>query len=137
MAAADGSGPGAVRQRTRRRQQHPATIDRARPGSISVHRVNYQSGTPVSESAEDGELIDVPVFQTEPAYVDVVGSITRNMGNYNSVRIEVKLSMPALPVITEVDRVYHMASGWVEDKLEEEMSRASDTRAPTESERRR
>ena len=116
-----------VRHRTRR----------GRPGTISVQRTNYESGTPVSEAAEDGELVDVPVFSTEPGYVEVVGSITRNMGNYNSVRIEVSMRMPVLPVVSEFGRVDGMASTWVEDKLGTEMARANDTRLPTESERRR
>ncbi len=107
----------------------------ARPGSISVQRTNYHSGQVVSEVAEDGELLDVPVFQTDPAYVEVQGSITRNMGEFNSVRIQVSLSMPVLPTMTEVDRVYAMASAWVEDRLEAEMALANETRSPTEVER--
>lgn len=109
----------------------------ARPATISVQRTNYDHGQPVSESVEDGELVDVPVFLTEPGFVEVEGSITRNMGNYNSVRIQVTLRMPVLPVMSEVGRVYTMASQWVEARLGEEMVRANDTRTPTESELRR
>lgn len=127
MSTADGTG-----QPVRRRQR---TMGRS--GVTSVQRTNYHSGSPVSESVEDGELLDVPVFQTEPAHVEVVGSITRNMGNYNSVRIEVKLCMPSLPEMSEVDRVYSMASSWVEDKLNQELAQANETRSPSESERRR
>ncbi len=107
----------------------------ARPGSISVQRTNYHSGQVVSDVSEDGELLDVPVFVTDPAYVEVQGSITRNMGDFNSVRIQVSLSMPALPEMSEVERVYAMASAWVEERLESEMSLANETRVPTEGER--
>ncbi len=118
----------AVRQRSRRI---------ARPATMSVQRTNYDHGQPTSESVEDGELVDVPLFHTEPGYVEVEGSITRNLGNYNSVRVLVALRMPVLPIMSEADRVYAMASEWVEARLEAEMVRANDTRTPTESERRR
>ncbi len=118
----------AVRQRSRRI---------ARPATISVQRTNYDHGQPTSESVEDGELVDVPVFQTEPGYVEVEGSITRNMGDFNSVRIQVALRMPVLPIMSEADRVYAMASQWVESRLGEEMVKANDTRTPSESERGR
>lgn len=46
---------------------------------------------------------------------------TKNLGDYNSVRVDVSLFMPCYP--SEINDVYSTARDWCEERLEEEMDR--------------
>lgn len=76
------------------------------------------------------ESIDVAVVSAKgnstPAYVDptclveVGMGYTKNMGDYEFVRVDVKLSMPAYP--HEINDVYEHVQTWVDKKLEQVLS---------------
>jgi hypothetical protein len=63
---------------------------------------------------ETKEVVKVPVFHTQPARVRVCGSVTRNLGDYNSARVEVSIEVPCNPEASEIDRAYQ----WASDKLD-------------------
>lgn len=93
-------------------------------GTIEVTRVAY------GQEETELETIRVPTFATDPAHVKVNGSVTRNMGDYNSVRVEVAVDFPVLPVMSEVERVYGILAQWVEGRLQNELDGAVETRGP-------
>ena len=103
---------GDVRQRRRAIQLEDAET------SIMVRRVSYDG-----EEHEELEEVRVPIFgpNVVPARLRVHGSATRNLGDFNSARVEVMLDMPCLPELSEVDRVYAMASAWVEERIAQEL----------------
>lgn len=84
-------------------------------GTIEVVGAGYD-GNP-----EHVETIRVPKFEGPVAYMRVEGSVTRNMGDYNSVRVAVMVEMPCYPTNAEVDRCYLWCSEKVEDKIQEEL----------------
>jgi hypothetical protein len=98
-------------------------------GIIEVKRAVYQNGE-LTEETDDVETIKVPNFTTEVARLKVHGSITRNLGNFNSVRVECGLELPSLPEMSEIDRVYGICSKFVEDKIEAELNNAMSDRNP-------
>lgn len=102
-----------------RRRSRTATIHE---GTMMVRRTEYGGE---EERSETLDTIRVPVFATEAARIRVHGSITRNMGDFNSVRVEVMLELPLLPEMSEVDRVYGIASGWVDARMAQELERAT------------
>ncbi len=101
-----------VRNRTRARSRR--AIDVAE-GTMEVTRAGY-SGNP-----EEVKRIQVPKFEGPVAFMRVEGSITRNMGDYNSIRIAVMVEMPCYPSDTDVDRCYEYCSAKVEDKIQNEL----------------
>ena len=56
------------------------------------------------------------------AKVRVGGSVTKNMGDYNSVRVSVEIEMPCAPDRDSVDAMYVMLSEDVEAKIDEEIN---------------
>lgn len=54
----------------------------------------------------------------EPAFVRVSVGNTYNMGDFNSLRIDVSVTLPCLP--SEVDDAYNQASEFCAEKMREE-----------------
>ena len=69
--------------------------------------------------------VSVPVFHSVPARVKVGGSITQNLGDYNSARVEVSVEMPCLPEKTEILRTYTLVSVEVDRLLRRELALAT------------
>jgi len=88
-------------------------------GTVVVSRVAYGITT------ESAERIRVPVFQTTPARVRVTGSVTRNLGDYNSARVEVSIEMPCYPEQSEVQRTYDYISGLLDTMIPAELAKAT------------
>jgi hypothetical protein len=83
--------------------------------------VNHMGGV----EQETTDTIRVPVFTNHPARVRVSGSVTRNLGDYNSAKVEVSIDMPCLPEATEVNRVYRLVSQMVDDTVRRELAVAT------------
>lgn len=88
-------------------------------GTIQVDRVMYGQ-----EEERVQERIYVPIFSTAAARVRIGGSITKNLGNYNSARFEVSVEVPCYPEKSEIDRAKKFASQLVDDYLTDEMQQA-------------
>jgi hypothetical protein len=74
------------------------------------------------DETETIEKVNVPFFgDVEVGRVRVGGSVTRNMGDYNSVRVEVVFELPCLPELSEANRVYEIASKFVDGKIKKEL----------------
>lgn len=87
---------------------------------ITVRRT--QVGKVLEDSSEE-ETIHVRKFETEPAYVSVRVGATKNMGNYESLRLEVGVTIPCYTEeITEVEK---QATEWVDDKMDKKLSELS------------
>ena len=101
------------RSRTRKTQQQVPE------GTMEVLRVNYDGS-----EANTVETVQVPKFEGPVGYQRVEGSVTRNMGNFNSVRVAVMLELPCYPVQSEIDRCYAYASQQVDEKIRSELQLA-------------
>lgn len=93
--------------------------------NTQVRRSGYNFGEQYSEpERETTEKITVPIFETAPAYVRVSASTTRNMGDFNSVKVSVDVSLPCYPEGSEIDRAYDICSAWVNQKIQDELEYA-------------
>jgi len=63
---------------------------------------------------EEVGAVNVP---DNAARVTVEAGITRNLGNYESIRYHVSLTLPCLPEAEDIDETYNSAKEWVDDKL--------------------
>jgi len=68
--------------------------------------------------SEEEEVISVHRFETEPAKVTVDYGLTLNLGNYESARIGVAVSIPCY--VEEVDRTYEKATDWAAKRIMQE-----------------
>jgi hypothetical protein len=105
-----------IRERARRAIQ--VTEQEA---TVTVHRTAYGAEQPPGGVRE---TIKVPVFHTDPAYIRVSGGHTMNLGDFNSLRVDVSVTLPCLPEMSEMDRAYAIASEWVEARLIKEVAGA-------------
>jgi len=87
-------------------------------GRIKVLRTRVYQGEETIEAEED-RSITVNTFQTNPATVSVKKGITKNMGNYESVRIDVMVSVPCY--IEEIDTVYDEVDTTVDEMIEQQL----------------
>jgi hypothetical protein len=74
---------------------------------------------------ETRDTVRVPVFGTSSARVRVAGSITKNLGDYNSARVEVMVEVPCYPEATEIDRAYQWASSLIDQYIVTELDKAT------------
>ncbi len=65
------------------------------------------------------EKLSVRKFLVEPAYVRINAGMTKNMGNYESLRIDVSLTVPCY--VEEIDKVFANAADKASALLGEEL----------------
>lgn len=82
-------------------------------GSVSVYATQF------GEETEKTERIVVSKFVSEPAYIRVNAGMTHNMGNYESLRLDVSITMPCYP--EEIDTMFPKIAEKVNDYLKAEM----------------
>lgn len=113
----------APRVRVRKRALELPVLDKATEGFISIQRTAY------SRSEETLEKILVPDLAAalkggKPGIVRVGGSVTKNLGDFNSARVEVTLELPCLPEITEMRRVAELLSTQLDELIPNELAKA-------------
>lgn len=85
-------------------------------GSVFVSRVAY------GEEEVSSEPLKVPNFQGQPtANVTVEAAYTKNLGNYESARIGIVISLPCFAVEEEVVRTYDIVQTMVSEILNEQV----------------
>lgn len=52
-----------------------------------------------------------------PAYVSVSMGVTRNMGNYESIKASVNITLPCEATAEEIEATYESAKGWADSKM--------------------
>ena len=93
-------------------------------GKSMVTVVRTKIDRVLSDSSEE-ETILVRKFDTEPAYVSVKLGVTKNMGNYEFLRIDVGVSMPCYS--EEVTEVEGQVAEWVDSRLDAKLLELSNT----------
>jgi hypothetical protein len=76
----------------------------------------------VEEKNEELQHTKTEISKTPLSRIKVGGSVTKNMGNYNSIKIEVMLELPCKSTKESLQKAYVYASEWVSDKIEEEIA---------------
>lgn len=93
------------------------SVDNELSGHIYVQRVAY------GQEETEQHSIRVPSFEgIEPARVRVAGGVTKNLGNYESARVDVSIELPCLPVGEEIGRVASLLQDWVNEIIGEKVS---------------
>jgi len=95
-------------------------------GFITVKRGRFNMGKLIFEK-EDLDTITVPWFNGPIARVKISSSTTRNLGDYNSVKVEVSLDLPCYAVPGEIEHTYNQAADWVCAKIESELDDGGQT----------
>ena len=87
-------------------------------GNMTVTRQYTYLGKDEHEEVENKEL-DIHRFHTEPASVYVKFGRTVNVGNFESVRLDVGVNLPCYK--EEIEGAYQRATKFVVGKIQEEM----------------
>lgn len=83
----------------------------------------------VMKVMSDEAQIGTAHIKGQPAIVTRRDRLTKNMGNYESVSIEIGISMPCDPSI--VDKAYVDASAWVENRMKTEIEAINSSKKST------
>lgn len=95
--------------------------------TATVTRVYGKIGAP---EAKD-ETIEVKTFVTQPATVELGYGLTLNIGNYESARVDVKVSVPCYR--EETDAAYEWAKNWAEARVRQEVQSVRKMAVPQKS----
>ena len=77
------------------------------------------------------EKLEVRTFVTAPASVEIGYGLTLNIGNYESARIDVKLSVPCYR--EEADEAFAYAKKWAEERVQQEVKEVRKIASGTKS----
>lgn len=83
-----------------------------------VVRTRKFAGDEEGEEEETSTLEIIP-FESEPAYVRASAGVTKSLAPYESLRVDVAITMPCYP--EEVESVYQQVSDKVYDLLSREV----------------
>jgi hypothetical protein len=97
------------------------TIKDAHAGRIFVSRTVGNN-----PSVDDDKLLEVQEFEVEPAFVRAGYGVTINLGNYESARCDVSVTLPCYK--EEVKEAVEEAWGIAEEALEEQKRAAFQAR---------
>ena len=92
-------------------------------GNASVVTEVKKAGVLVSNKEHDLEL-DANESLVNPARVSVKLGITKNLGNFNSLRVDVQVEYPCEPKEEAVASTVKRVSGWVQMFIEQEIEEA-------------
>lgn len=79
--------------RKRVRRESGETLPKKESGTIKVFRA-FSSGGELMSEDEGVEDLEVREFKVDPAYISVNHGRTVNIGNFESVRVDVRVSIP-------------------------------------------
>lgn len=99
----------------------------AKAGQLTVTRQFTKSGERVGEDADE-EVLDVAQFPegVKPAEIDYRQGITVNMGNFESVRVDVGVKYPCFA--EEADEAFVFVKRFVESRISNELASLRDAR---------
>ena len=92
-------------------QPEPITIE-TRDSIAEVRKTAF------GKEEVSNERIRIRPFISQPASISVKAGVTINLGNYESGRVDVMLTMPCYP--EEVDETYETVKQWVDARVDHE-----------------
>lgn len=90
-------------------------------GADLVIKTSRKVGKNPTEFSE--KRIRVDDLPAHPAYVRVDGGLTKNLGEYESAKLSVSISIPCHPEDKSIRKAYGRVSGLVEECLDAEYSK--------------
>ena len=103
-------------QRVQRKIREPDVIVEQVKAKVTATVFNKES---TNKEAVKDIITAVAIFKTEPAYVRASAGKTCNLGNYESLRVDVAITMPCYveEVIATQKQVADMVAGMLETEL--------------------
>jgi hypothetical protein len=102
-------------RRARKRAPKPEKLAVEDSKRISIELRQGKDTTEENETIEK----DVHLFITDPAYIRVNAGVTKNMGNFESLRVDVSITMPCYR--EAVEEVFEVLSDKVATLLDNEV----------------
>ena len=91
--------------------------------AATVARVRKRGGDVVEEKKSD-PAVEMAELTAHTARIRVAGSITNNLGDFNSVKVSVELELPFDIRETDVEDMYQQVSDHVDRMLNDELDAA-------------
>lgn len=82
---------------------------------VATIEKSYKDNTQTTEDIILGESTNPQAT----ASVSVGVGLTKNLGNYESVKISISLTVPCLPTEDDIEETYTNAKNWVDTKVNE------------------
>jgi hypothetical protein len=90
--------------------------------STTVHSV-LKSGKQEKEITPSTTTIKNTNASSPQAFVTVEGGVTKNLGDYNSAKISISITMPCDPTLEATREMYGKLSDLVDELMEEEYAK--------------
>lgn len=92
-------------------------VRRTRQAQGSLEAIATVTASGVGIAEDKRKVISIRKFETEPAYVRVSAGVTKSTGNYESLRIDVSISVPCY--VEEIGKVEKRVEVMVSEMLNE------------------
>jgi hypothetical protein len=91
--------------------------------TANTSKTTSSKGKPIAEEQEQEDVAELQVTEAH-AMVGVDMSFTKNLGDYNSARVSVSISVPSEPA--DIEETFEFAKQWAEEKLSEMVAELPD-----------
>lgn len=98
----------------------PQRVRRTAPTQVEHEATLTVTASGVGVEAEKRKSLEVRTFKTDPAFVRVNAGVTKNLGNYESLRVDVAITVPCY--VEEIEKVQKRAAALVADMLDAEVA---------------
>ena len=95
-------------------------------GQILVSRIYKEGRVVANEEIDEPEMIEVGKFKTATATIGHSSKMTINLGNFESVTLNVFCSLPTY--VEEIDEAYETARKFVDMKMNEQVKSVKEWR---------
>jgi hypothetical protein len=106
------------------RRTRPAITENVQEATVSVYRTYLKGKGVKGKQHERHETLSVRKLAVDPAYVRVNVGFTKNMDNFESLRMDVSISVPCYT--EEIDSVTEQAMSKATQLLHDEMDKFLD-----------
>lgn len=89
--------------------------------SMKVVESRMRVSASIYGTEDEYEEVDVHAFVTEPAYVNVTAGTTKNLGNYESLKVAISYTVPCYR--EQMEQVADVLGDTVAARLEDEVSK--------------
>jgi hypothetical protein len=83
-------------------------------------KTEYKEGGKLMKEDTKDEYLPTPMKEGNPAYLSIMGSLTKNLGNYEAAKVSVSITYPCDP--NDINESYDKLKNWLDKRLIQEIS---------------
>jgi len=86
----------------------------------AIIKIEHKEGGKLMKEETKDEYLPTPMKDGNPAYLSIMGSLTRNLGNYEAAKVSISITYPCNP--DDINESYEKLKNWLDSRLSKEVA---------------